>query len=124
MTIRRVRLSLSSDPVNGGSFVLIDLAAPITDQNIAGATPHGNDIFIAQLVIDGNAGTNDGLAPRIYVQMANLIWQDATGANYLEGYDPAINSGPVLTAVHVVPAPGAFGLLGLVGLAGMRRRRR
>ena len=115
---------LISDPNTGGSFVLVDINPPITDQNIAGQTPNGNQIFLAQLVIDGNRPTNDGNAPRIDVQIANVIWQNAAGVSFLTGFDPDTGLGDPLTAKHVVPAPGTLALLGLAGLAGIRRRRR
>jgi hypothetical protein len=113
---------LSSDGVNGGSFVLIDLAAPITDQNISGSNPlYGNDIFLAQLVVDQAEPTNDGLPLRVDIVIPDLIWQDAAGGNHQEGFNV---TGSPLTAKWVVPAPGTLALLGLAGLAGIRRRRR
>ena len=115
--------SLFSDPVVGGGFQFA-LFAALNDQNNAGATPAGNSIFLAQLVIDTNRPTNDGNPARIDVQIANLIWTDAAGVQTLEGFDPGGGGGQALTASHIVPAPGTLALLGLAGLAGIRRRRR
>ncbi len=99
---------LQTDLVNGGSFVLVDLADPITDQNIAGNSPNGNSIFIAQLVIDTNFPTTDGVPARVDIFIPSIIWQDPEG-NIFE---------------VIVPAPGTLLLLVIAGAAGVRRRRR
>ncbi len=90
---------LASDPTTGGSFDLVDVFPPISDQNIAGATPSGNQIFIAQFVLDGNSPTNDGFPHHVYIQIGNLIWQDAAGNNHVEGFDPSVGAGCPLIAI-------------------------
>ena len=83
---------LVSNPTTGGSFDLVDVVPPISDQNIAGATP-GSLIFIAQFVLDSNLPTNDGSFHRVDIQIGNLVWQDAAGTDHVEGFDPAAGAG-------------------------------
>ena len=90
--------SLFSDALTGGWFI-VDIVG-ILDQHIAGATPNGNSIFLAQLVIDTSRPTNDGGPARIDVQIPAILWQDVGGINSLAGFDPGAG-GEALTASHV-----------------------
>ena len=90
-----------SDPITGGGFDLTDFNPPDTDQNIAGNSPNGNSIFLAQLVIDRTLPTHDGMAPRIDVQIATMIWRDAAGNNFLAGFNPFTGQGQAFTASHI-----------------------
>ena len=90
---------LASNPTTGGTFDLVDVLPPISDQNIAGATPSGNQIFIAQFVLDANVPTHDGFFHRVDIQIGNLIWQDAAGNIHVEGFDPSVGAGCPLIAV-------------------------
>ncbi len=107
----------------GGLFVMATFP-PTNDQNIAGATPQGNWIFLAQLVIDIYAPTNDGDQPFVHGQIGNVIWQDAAGSNFLAGFDPETGLGDPLTFETYCPAPGTLAVLGVAGVLSFRRRRR
>ncbi len=52
-------------------------------------------------MIDKTLPTHDGMAPRIDVQIAAAIWQDAAGNNFLAGFDPFTGQGQALTASHI-----------------------
>ena len=101
---------LESNPATGGTFDLVDVAPPISDQNIAGATPNGNQVFLAQFVIDINFPTNDGGTPLVEVQLGSVVWQDAAGSTFVEGFDPSIGAGCPLTIksflTPCIPVPG------------------
>ena len=99
---------LTSNAAAGGSYFVPPGAAQ--------GVEIGGRVLIAQLVIDGNLATTNGLAPRINVFVPEITWADAAG----NSQSTTINfSG----SLHI-PAPGTLVLLGLAGLAGIRRRRR
>ena len=99
--------SLTSAAGPGGSYFLAGFPAQGVEV--------GGQVLIGQFVIDKNAATTDGLAPRIDVVIPQIAWADAAGVG------STTNN---FSASHIVPAPGTLALLGLAGLAGIRRRRR
>ncbi len=54
----------------------------------------GGQVLIAQLVIDGNASTTDGLAPRIDVVIPQIAWADAAGVASTTNNFSASHGGP------------------------------
>ncbi len=99
---------LTSDVAAGGTYFVLPGAPE--------AVEVGGQVLIAQLVIDGNALTTDGLAARIDVFIPEITWADAAGNSQ--------STTGLFSASHTIPAPGTLALLGLAGLAGFRRRRR
>ncbi len=99
---------LTSNAAAGGSYFVLPGAAQGVEV--------GGQVLIAQLVIDGNAPTTDGLAARINVFVPEITWADAAG----NSQSTTIN----FSGSPCIPAPGTLALLGLAGLAGIRRRRR
>ncbi len=96
---------LTSNAAAGGSYFVLPGAAQGVEV--------GGRVLIAQLVIDINLATTDGLTPRINASVPEITWADADG----NSQSTTINFSGTL---HI-PAPGTLALL---GLAGIRRRRR
>ncbi len=99
---------LTSNAAAGGSYFVL----PGAVQGIE----VGGQVLIAQLVIDKNRATTDGLVPRIFGLVPEITWADAAGNSQ--------STTGLFSFSHPVPAPGTLALLGLAGLAGIRRRRR
>ena len=100
--------SLTSNAAAGGSYFVLPGAAP--------GVEIGLQVLIAQLVIDTNRLTTDGLAHQITAFIPEITWADAAGNSQ--------STTGLFTVTRIVPAPGTLALLGLAGLAGIRRRRR
>ena len=98
---------LSSNVAAGGSYFVLPGAVQ--------GVEIGLQVLIAQLVVDTNRATNDGLKHRIDIFVPEITWADAAGNS---------QSTTGLFSLTIVPAPGTLALLGLAGLAGIRRRRR
>ncbi len=78
---------LSSAVIRGGAYFVLPGAPE--------AVEVGGQVLIAQLVIDGNAPTTDGLAPRIDVFVPEIAWADAAGtATNTTGFFTASHGGP------------------------------
>ncbi len=99
---------LTSNAAAGGSYFVL----PGAPQGVE----IGLQVLIAQLVVDTNRLTTDGLAHRIDIFVPEITWADNLGNSQ--------STTGLFSITRIVPAPGTLALLGLAGLAGIRRRRR